>query len=175
MVHISVPIVVEGWELVTSTLNKLRTDVEFSDKASADFRNGFMACLDAIVSAFDKMRGETKELVNHPAHYNAPGRKECIEEMIDKWGREQTAIWCEMTAYKYDYRAGTEEGEPDERDMAKLQWYLDKAEELRAEPHGNRLVAASASSDEFTPADTERTAPTWQEKLMKAFLKGAGK
>lgn len=117
----------------------------------------------------------SSELVNHPAHYNAPGRKECIEEMIDIWGEEQTAIWCEMTAYKYDYRAGTKEGEPDERDMSKRRWYLNKAKELRAEPHENRPVAASDAEGEFTPADAERTAPTWQEKLMKAFLKGTGK
>lgn len=124
---------------------------------------------------FECIGRECKELVNHPAHYNAPGRKECIEEMIDKWGREQTAIWCEMTAYKYDYRAGTKEGEPDERDMAKRQWYLDKAVELHAEPHENRPVSAFATEGEITPSDVERTAPTWQEKLMKAFLKGAGK
>lgn len=117
----------------------------------------------------------SSELVNHPAHYNAPGRKECIEEMIDIWGREQTAIWCEMTAYKYDYRAGTKEGEPDERDMSKRRWYLNKAKELRAEPHENRPVAAFTAEGEFTPADAERTASTWQEKLMKAFLKGTGK
>lgn len=78
-----------------------------------------------------------KEMVNHPAHYNAPGRKECIEEMVDEWGAEQTAIWCEMTAYKYEYRAGTKEGNSAEQDMAKRQWYLDKAKELRTTKHDN--------------------------------------
>lgn len=124
---------------------------------------------------FEYIGDKSSELVNHPAHYNAPGRKECIEEMIDIWGEEQTAIWCEMTAYKYDYRAGTKEGEPDERDMSKRRWYLNKAKELRAEPHENRPVAASTAEGEFTPSDAERTASTWQEKLMKAFLKGTGK
>ena len=28
------------------------------------------------------------DTVNHPAHYNIPGRKECIEEMIDRFGVE---------------------------------------------------------------------------------------
>lgn len=33
---------------------------------------------------------KNKEQVNHPAHYNIPGRKECIDEMIDNWGKEAT-------------------------------------------------------------------------------------
>lgn len=78
-----------------------------------------------------------KEMVNHPAHYNAPGRKECIEEMVDIWGAEQTAMWCEMTAYKYEYRAGTKDGNSKEQDLAKRQWYLDKAKELRTTKHDN--------------------------------------
>lgn len=28
------------------------------------------------------------DMVNHPTHYNIPGRKECIEEMIDRFGVE---------------------------------------------------------------------------------------
>ena len=72
-----------------------------------------------------------KEQVNHPAHYNIHGRKECIEEMIDKYGPERTADWCEMTAFKYDYRAGEKEGNPEEQDKAKEDWYLDKAAEIR--------------------------------------------
>lgn len=75
----------------------------------------------------------TQEMVNHPAHYNTPGRKECIEEMVDKWGREATALWCEMTAYKYDYRAGSKEGNSEEQDKAKMEWYLAKARQLRGE------------------------------------------
>lgn len=73
------------------------------------------------------------EMVNHPAHYNVPGRKECIDEMVDIRGHEQTAVWCEMTAYKYEYRAGVKEGNSADQDMAKRRWYLDKAKELRAE------------------------------------------
>ena len=33
-----------------------------------------------------------KELVNHQKHYNIEGRKECIEEMIDKWGQGLIAL-----------------------------------------------------------------------------------
>lgn len=80
---------------------------------------------------FDEAIAENKEQVNHPDHYNVPGRKECIEEMIDIWGKEMTALWCEMTAYKYQYRKGEKDGNPMEQELGKIQWYLSKAAELR--------------------------------------------
>ena len=41
------------------------------------------------------------DMVNHPSHYNLPNRKECIDEMIDIYGINDVAKWCEITAYKY--------------------------------------------------------------------------
>ena len=38
------------------------------------------------------------DMVNHPSHYNLPGRKECIDEMIDIYGLKDVAKWCEITA-----------------------------------------------------------------------------
>ena len=71
-----------------------------------------------------------KEMINHPKHYNIEGRKECIEEMIDKWGTGFVALWCEMTAYKYEYRAGWKDNSTMEEDNKKREWYLNKAKEL---------------------------------------------
>lgn len=34
--------------------------------------------------------------VIHPGHYNIPGRKECIEEMLDKFGYGKTEAFCEL-------------------------------------------------------------------------------
>ena len=101
-----------------------------------------------------------KEQVNHPAHYNAPGRKECIEEMVDMWGAEQTAIWCEMTAYKYQYRAGTKDGNSEEQDLAKRQWYLDKAKELRAMPCENAASCVGNRAGVQMATDISIAAPT---------------
>lgn len=69
------------------------------------------------------------EIVNHPSHYNLPDRKECIDEMIDIYGLKDVAKWCEITAYKYEYRAG-HKGSVGE-DMSKAEWYTDKAHELK--------------------------------------------
>nr|DAJ12218.1 MAG TPA: nucelotide kinase [Bacteriophage sp.] len=70
------------------------------------------------------------DMVNHPKHYNRSGRKECIEEMIDIWGKEKVAMWCEMTAYKYKYRIGLKDNPMQEQ--GKIDWYENKARELKA-------------------------------------------
>lgn len=74
---------------------------------------------------------ENKEIINHPRHYNIEGRKECIEEMIDKWGVGLVGLWCDITAYKYEYRAGQKDNNSIEQDNKKREWYLKKAEELK--------------------------------------------
>lgn len=70
------------------------------------------------------------EMINHPSHYDLPDRKECIDEMIDIYGLKDVAKWCEITAYKYKYRAG-HKGSVVE-DMSKAAWYTVKARELKS-------------------------------------------
>ncbi len=65
--------------------------------------------------------------VNHPAHYNAPGRKECIVEMLEKFGTEKVQIFCELNAYKYRYRHEMKNGQ---EDLDKADWYENKRNEL---------------------------------------------
>ncbi|WP_448754366.1 DUF3310 domain-containing protein [Agathobacter sp.] len=70
------------------------------------------------------------DMVNHPSHYNLPDRKECIDEMIDIYGLKDVAKWCEITAYKYRYRAGHKDSL--EQDVQKAIWYTVKARELKS-------------------------------------------
>lgn len=70
------------------------------------------------------------DMVNHPSHYNLLDRKECIDEMIDIYGLKDAAKWCEITAYKYKYRAGHKG--PAVEDMSKATWYTVKACELKS-------------------------------------------
>lgn len=51
--------------------------------------------------------------VIHPGHYNVPGRKECIEEMLDKFGYEQVEAFCRLNSYKYQYRHELKNGQED--------------------------------------------------------------
>lgn len=70
---------------------------------------------------------QTADPVNHPQHYNIPGRKECIAEMLDVYGAEKVKAFCELNAYKYRYRHTLKGGE---EDLKKAAWYDKKKEEL---------------------------------------------
>ena len=50
--------------------------------------------------------------------------------MVEKWGEKSVAIWCEMTAFKYQDRIGKKPGEDVEREQNKIKWYEEKADEL---------------------------------------------
>lgn len=62
------------------------------------------------------------EKINHPSHYNIPGKKECIEQMREDFGDSIVAIFCLTNAYKYLYRAGMKDGESQKDDIAKAKW-----------------------------------------------------
>ena len=73
---------------------------------------------------------EQYDFIN-PQHYVQEDGRQTWERMVDKWGEEKTALWCEMTAFKYQDRIGRKPGEDIEREQSKIKWYEDKAEELR--------------------------------------------
>ena len=69
-----------------------------------------------------------KEMVNHPSHYKN-NKYECIDVMLDVFGKEKVAAFCELNAFKYQWRAnfkGT-----DIQDKKKAIWYLNKYIELK--------------------------------------------
>jgi hypothetical protein len=86
------------------------------------------------------------EMVNHPSHYNLPDCKECIDEMIDIYGLKDVAKWCEITAYKYKYRAD-HKGSVIE-DTRKAAWYTAKACELKSK---RRWKIFSKIADRYLP------------------------
>jgi hypothetical protein len=66
----------------------------------------------------------------NPKHYVQDDGKQTWERMVDKWGEEKTALWCEMTAFKYQDRIGKKPGEDIKREQDKIKWYEEKADEL---------------------------------------------
>lgn len=74
------------------------------------------------------MKREKSNTVNHPKHYNAPGRKECIVEMEEKFGLKAVLNFCELNAYKYHYRHEMKNGD---EDLKKAEWYEEYAKSLR--------------------------------------------
>lgn len=65
--------------------------------------------------------------VIHPPHYNLPGRKECITEIEEYYGNEVARIFCLTSAYRYLYRAGHKYANERLQDIAKAEWYIDRA------------------------------------------------
>jgi hypothetical protein len=70
----------------------------------------------------------SKEMVNHPAHYN-DYTIEVIDMMVSIWGKEATATFCEMNAFKYRMRLGHKHDINE--DIKKERWYLNFAKKLR--------------------------------------------
>lgn len=73
-----------------------------------------------------------KEMVNHPLHYQGFEVKgtnvECIDAMEGLKGWYNTAIFCELNAFKYNWRVGEKDMIPQE--LGKIAWYGNKAKEL---------------------------------------------
>lgn len=67
--------------------------------------------------------------IDHPSHYNLPGRKECIEEMREIFGDDAVGVFCILNAYKYVYRAGCKEGSSEDQDKQKALWYTRYAQD----------------------------------------------
>ena len=70
----------------------------------------------------------SEDMVNHPQHYKN-NTYECIDVMLDIFGKDKTLAFCELNAFKYLWRAknkGT-----DIQDKKKAIWYVNKYIELK--------------------------------------------
>ena len=74
-----------------------------------------------------------EEKVNHPKHYIDENGKECIDVMIDTFGKEAVITFCKLNAFKYMWRAGKKPGSPELEDLKKAEWYISKQRELTTE------------------------------------------
>lgn len=77
----------------------------------------------------NRRESDNYDFIN-PQHYVQEDGKQTWERMIDKWGIEKTALWMEMTAFKYQDRIGKKPGEDTKREQDKIKWYEDKADDL---------------------------------------------
>lgn len=68
-----------------------------------------------------------QEKVYHPDHYNRKDRKKCWDEMISIFVADAVVIFDCLNAYKYIYRAGTKDGEPEKQDLEKANNYIKHA------------------------------------------------
>ncbi len=70
----------------------------------------------------------SREEVNKPARYNVYPI-ETIDMMVSIWGVEKTMNFCTINAFKYRMRIGFKDNI--QEDLAKEEWYLNKATELK--------------------------------------------
>jgi hypothetical protein len=77
----------------------------------------------------EKKKVDNYDYVN-PDHYKQDDGKQTWERMVDKYGVEKTAIFCELNAFKYQDRIGKKPNEDVEREQNKINWYNEKAKDL---------------------------------------------
>ena len=64
-------------------------------------------------------------VIDHPAHYSGENY-ECIDVMVDWFGKQATADFCHLNAFKYLCRAGKKGTKKDMiDDLGKARWYID--------------------------------------------------
>ena len=73
-----------------------------------------------------------KDEINHPDRY-AGGKYECIDIMLDVFGKEAVKHFCLLNAFKYIWRQEKKGGV---EDVKKAVWYLNKYIEL-SDSHEN--------------------------------------
>lgn len=102
----------------------------FSDEPCVYCRNAFQPYTETWENAtllWQPM--DAPEAVDHPAHYNQ-GKYECIDVMVETFGKYVTQNFCLLNAFKYVWRTGEKNGA---EDVKKARWYLDKYLELEGE------------------------------------------
>ena len=69
-----------------------------------------------------------EDMVNHPQHYKN-NKYEAIDIMLDVFGKDKVADFCELNAFKYLWRADNKG--TDIQDKKKAIWYLNKYIKLK--------------------------------------------
>lgn len=127
-------------------LDNLASFVSSEARVTSTDRHFYLTQLDFLqqeITELEKVTNYTKaaekdkvnpssEMVNHPLHYQGlevnGTNVECIEAMEGLKGWYNTAIFCELNAFKYNWRVGEKDMIPQE--LGKIAWYGDKAKEL---------------------------------------------
>lgn len=74
---------------------------------------------------------EERNAVHHPQHYNH-GKYECIDVMVENFGKEAVKHFCLLNAFKYVWRTNYKNGV---EDVKKAMFYLDYYLKLEGEAH----------------------------------------
>lgn len=78
----------------------------------------------------------------NPDHYKASS-VETIDKMVAIYGEMITAYHCELCAFKYRERIGNKPNQPIAREIEKIKWYEDKAQDLRKSSEGKQVIISA--------------------------------
>lgn len=118
-------------------MNSTEAHVIFEALAAPPDTNGYEVICDDKATVwmsedrFKKLLKEDlnkKSSTNHPSYY-AHGGIECIDAMLASKGWYKTMIFCELNAFKYNWRAGKKDNILKETE--KQLWYIKKEKELQ--------------------------------------------
>lgn len=117
--------VVEGYK---GCCNCKYQEMDLDEEPCVNCRNNFVVGTKAYEEHSFLWESSNSNPVTHPSHYNQ-GNIECIDAMVAAFGKEATAIFCHINAFKYLWRTEHKNGL---QDIDKAIWYLNKYKELKA-------------------------------------------
>lgn len=109
---------IQNQEELDSLLKKLEGNECFSETPKESLDISDKPLIDTTQRFFDP--------VNNPEHY-ATGKIQCIDAMIEAFGKEAVITFCKLNAFKYIWRA---EKKNKLQDIEKANWYISKYIEL---------------------------------------------
>lgn len=109
---------VQNQEELDSLLKKIGENVHFAEAPQESLGISDKPLIDTTQRFFDP--------VNNPEHY-ATGKIQCIDAMIEAFGKEAVITFCKLNAFKYIWRA---EKKNKLQDIEKANWYISKYIEL---------------------------------------------
>lgn len=84
---------------------------------------------DSIYDGIRDTRAKRSDIVNSPTHYRATVTKngqsvelECIDAMVAVYGLKRVQEYCELSAFKYQWREGQKHEDPN-NDKRKKIWF----------------------------------------------------
>lgn len=81
-----------------------------------------------VVKRLKDISAPQGDMVNHPSHYKN-SKYECIDVMLEVFGLEKVLAFCELNAFKYQWRANSKG--TDIQDKEKAIWYNRKYIDLK--------------------------------------------
>ena len=85
--------------------------------------NEFIINNESVKNTQKQIFNTSNLVVNHPAHYGAENGFQCIEAMLQTFGKKSTMDFCKLNAFKYIWRSTHKDKEV--QDMNKAKRYLE--------------------------------------------------